>query len=86
MEKYRVFFRKSAAGELERIPPGHLQKVLSRIKALAENPRPPEGRKLSDKERYRLRQGPYRIVYSVSDEERDVIIVKIGHRRDIYRR
>jgi mRNA interferase RelE/StbE len=85
MENYRIFFRKSAVKELETIPSGRLKRVISRIKDLTENPRPPESRKLSDKERYRLRQGPYRIVYSVSDEEKTIVITKIGHRREIYR-
>ena len=85
MESYKIFFRKSAVKELENIPSGHMKKVVSRITALAENPRPPDSRKLSDKEFYRLRQGPYRIVYSISDVEKSIVITKIGHRREVYR-
>jgi len=59
--------------------------VVSRITALAENPRPPDSRKLSDKEFYCLRQVPYRIAYSISDVEKSIVITKIGHRREVYR-
>jgi mRNA interferase RelE/StbE len=86
MENYRIFFRKSAVKELESIPSVQMKKMISRINSLAENPRPQGSRKLSTEERYRLRQGSYRIVYSVSDEERSVTITKIGRRREIYRR
>ena len=86
MEKYRIFFRKSAAKELENIPAAHLKKVVSRIESLIENPRPRGCQKLSDVEKYRLRWGPYRIVYTVPDDDRSVIIAKIGHRQEIYRK
>jgi mRNA interferase RelE/StbE len=86
MENYRILFRRSAVKELEDIPSAHLKRIVSRIESLIENPRPKGCRKISSEKRYRLRQGPYRIVYSVSDEEKIVIITKIGHRREIYRR
>lgn len=86
MENYKIFFRKSAAKELENIPSGQLGKLVSRIGSLSKNPRPQGSRKLSAEEKYRLRQGPYRIVYSISDEEKSVIVTKVGHRREVYRR
>jgi len=59
---------------------------VSRIQSLAETPRPRGSQKLAgDQERYRIRQGAYRVVYPVNDEARVVEIVKIGHRRELYR-
>ncbi|MHB0887045.1 MAG: type II toxin-antitoxin system RelE family toxin [Bacillota bacterium] len=59
--------------------------MVSRIQALSDNPRPPGGEKLSGQERYRIRQGDYRILYEVDDARQAVTIVKIGHRREVYR-
>jgi len=62
-----------------------LKKILKRIEGLAENPRPSGCEKLTGQERYRLRQGRYRIVYSIQDDDLTVWVVKVGHRKDIYR-
>jgi len=86
MESYKVFFRKSAADELERIPKKDLSRIVERIRALEQDPRPRGCEKLSALERYRVRQGDYRIVYAIDDDERAVDIVKIGHRREVYQR
>lgn len=85
MAKYRITIKKSAAKELQDIPKKNLRKIVRRIQSLAQDPRPAGSQKLSARERYRLRQGDYRIVYSVDDKDWLVDIVKIGHRRDIYR-
>jgi mRNA interferase RelE/StbE len=85
MGKYKVFIRASASKELEAIPKKWLQKIVDRIRYLEENPRPVGCEKLSAQERYRLRQGNYRIVYSIQDNEQTIHIVKIGHRKEIYR-
>lgn len=85
MAEYKVFFKRSVEKDLARIPPTDLKRILRRIKALEEDPRPPNCEKLTDQERYRLRQGRYRILYSVQDDDRTVWIVKVGHRRDVYR-
>ena len=85
MAKYRITIRKSAAKELERIPRKDLQRIVRRIQSLSSDPRPYGSQKLSYKEQYRIRQGDYRIVYSVDDKNLLVDIVKIGHRREIYR-
>jgi mRNA interferase RelE/StbE len=66
------------------IPKNDLKKILGRIEALAEDPRPPGCEKLTGQQRYRLRQGRYRILYSIQDDELTVWIVKVGHRKDIY--
>ncbi len=84
MAPYSVFFRKSVARDLARIPKKDVKRIIARIKALAEEPRPHGCEKLSAQERYRVRQGTYRIVYSIQDEERTVRVVKVGHRRDVY--
>jgi mRNA interferase RelE/StbE len=86
MAKYRVLVRKSAAGELARIQKKDLRRIVDRIRSLEEEPRPRGGEKLSAQERYRIRQGDYRIVSSIDDAAWTVEIFKIGHRSDIYRR
>ncbi len=85
MERYKVFLRKSAAGELSALSGKVLQRIVAKIQGLETNPRPLGCRKLSAEEKYRLRQGDYRIVYSVQDKDKTVIIVKIGHRQEIYK-
>jgi mRNA interferase RelE/StbE len=85
MAEYRITIRKSAVRELEDIPQKDIQRVVKRIRSLAKEPRPHGSQKLSGKEQYRIRQGDYRIVYSVEDKDSLVEIVKIGHRREIYR-
>ena len=85
MAGYRTFFKKSVEKDFTSIPKKDLNRILNRIKTLEENPRPVGCEKLTDKEKYRLRQGRYRIVYSIQDDELTVWIVKVGHRKDIYR-
>lgn len=86
MGKYRILVKKSAAGELERIPRKDLARVIKRISSLSEDARPHGCEKLSALERYRVRQGDYRIVYSVDDAAQSVEIFKIGHRKEVYRK
>jgi len=85
MAAYKVFFKKSVWKDFDDIPKRDLRRILERIKALADNPRPPGCEKLTGRERYRLRQGPYRVVYSIQDDELTVWIVKVSHRKDVYR-
>jgi len=85
MAAYKVYFRASVEKDFASIPKSDLKKILQRIKTLAKNPRPPGCEKLTGQERYRVRQGRYRIVYSIHDDELTVWIVKVGHRKDIYR-
>jgi mRNA interferase RelE/StbE len=84
---YRVLIKASAAKELEALPNKKIRKrLVERIRALAGDPRPAGVEKLSGcDDRYRVRQGVYRVVYRVSDEERLVYVVKVGHRKDVYR-
>lgn len=85
MAAYRVFLKQSAAKELESLPAPDLRRVAELIAALADDPRPPGCEKLSAQERYRVRQGRYRIVYSIQDGELTVWVVRIARRKDAYR-
>jgi mRNA interferase RelE/StbE len=85
MGKYSLVFRKSVAKDLRGIPKKDVGRILHCFQELARNPRGPGCEKLSGKERYRIRQGVYRIVYEIRDDVLVVTVVKIGHRRDIYR-
>ena len=85
MAEYEIFFKKSVYKDLGSIPKKDLKRILKGIGALAEDPRPAGCEKLTGQERYRLRQGRYRIVYSIQECELTVWVVKVGHRKDIYR-
>ena len=85
MATYKLFFKKSVQKDFEGIPKKDLKRILNRIEALAENPRPPGCEKLTGQERYRLRQGRYRIVYSIQGDELTIWMFKVGHRKLIYR-
>jgi mRNA interferase RelE/StbE len=85
MAGYKIFFRKSVWKDFESIPKKELNRILEKIESLSENPRPSGSQKLSGQERFRIRQGRYRIIYSIQDEELTVWVVKVGHRKDVYR-
>jgi mRNA interferase RelE/StbE len=85
MDGYRIGFRSSAEKELREIPAPDLQRIVDRIAALVANPRPHGCQKLSREEKFRIRQGDYRIVYSIDGLNKSVLIVKIGHRKEVYR-
>ena len=85
MAEFRVLFRESVWKDLRPIPKKELEKILDRIAALGRAPRPIGVEKLSGRDCYRIRQGRYRIVYSVQDEELTIWVVKVGHRKDVYR-
>jgi len=86
MGRYKLIFRKSVARDLRPIPKRDIQRILSTIDSLSEEPRPPGCEKLSGQERFKVRQGNYRIIYEIMDDEVVVVVVKIGHRSNIYRR
>lgn len=85
MAEYKIYFKESVEKDFRPIPKKDLQKIVLRIEALAKDPRPPGHEKLTGQGRYRVRQGQYRIVYSVHDKALTVWIVKVGHRKDVYR-
>ena len=85
MAGYSIFLKESVRKDLTDVPAKVLKRLIERIGALADNPRPQGCEKLSGQERYRIRQGNYRIIYSVQDIELTVWVVKVGHRREVYR-
>ncbi len=85
MASYRIVFKTSVVKDFRQIPKKDVQRILKRIDSLKEDPRPAGVEKLSGAEKYRLRQGNYRILYRIEDEIITVTIVKVGHRSDVYR-
>ena len=86
MAKFRLFIKPSAVKDLEAIPlKRDRQRLIERLLKLAEDPRPFGSEKLSGQEKYRLRQGRYRILYAIDDQDLVVHVVKVGHRKDVYR-
>ncbi|MBM3334557.1 type II toxin-antitoxin system RelE/ParE family toxin [Candidatus Sumerlaeota bacterium] len=86
MAEYEVLLRRSVVRkDLARIPRADVRRIVEIIRSLAKEPRPPGSKKLSGQERYRIRQGRYRIVYSIQDNERSVWVVKVGHRGSVHR-
>ena len=85
MANYELQIRPSAVKELEKLPRKDRPKIVQKIRALTDNPRPHGCEKLSAEEKYRIRQGDYRVVYSVDDDERVILVVKVGHRKEGYR-
>jgi mRNA interferase RelE/StbE len=83
--KYNILIKPSAVKEIENIPRKDRLRIIQKIQGLANNPRPKGCEKLTGENRYRIRQGVYRIVYSVSDRKLHIIVVKVGHRRDVYK-
>jgi mRNA interferase RelE/StbE len=82
---YSVVIKRSAAKELEDVPRKDRLRVIERIQALASEPRPAGAEKLAGNDKYRIRQGTYRVVYEIDDKVVVVTIVKVAHRREVYR-
>lgn len=85
MASYSLLFTKSAAKELEAVPRKDRLRIVDKIQRLALDPRPFGAEKLSGEDKYRLRQGDFRILYEIRDRELVVTVVRIGNRRDVYR-
>ena len=85
MARYRLVIRKSVTKDIRGIPKKDVLRILAAIEVLADDPRPPGTKKLSGQERYRLRQGNYRILYEIEDDRLIVSVVRVGDRRDVYR-
>jgi mRNA interferase RelE/StbE len=83
--KYKIEIKKSAVKELKKIPKNDLKKIFSKIASLGSDPRPNDSKKLSGDEKYRIRQGKYRILYEIIDDILVVYVVKVGHRKEVYR-
>jgi len=82
VESYRLEVKRSAAKEIADLPKAECQRVVAKIQLLASNPRPHGCEKLSGAEKYRIRQGDYRILYEINDSTKSVIIVKVGNRKE----
>jgi mRNA interferase RelE/StbE len=82
---YSLVIKRPAAKELEDLTLKGRRRVVARIRELASHPRPPGCEKLSGAEKYRIRQGDIRVLYEIADREAVITIVRIGHRRDVYR-
>jgi len=82
---YRLLIKPSAVKELEVVPRKDRQRIIKRIQNFSADPRPAGAEKLSGQERYRVRQGNYRVVYAIDDESETVVVFKVGHRREVYR-
>jgi len=85
MGKYKLIFKKSVLKDLRSIPKKDVVRISRCLDNLVDNPRPPGSEKLSDQERYRIRQGLYRIIYEINDDVLMVVVVKVGHRKEVYR-
>jgi mRNA interferase RelE/StbE len=86
MGRYRVFIKPSAVREIEGIAEkNQRQRIVAKIEALSDDPRPPGCEKLTGREQYRVRLGAYRIVYAIEDDRLVVYVVKVGHRSSVYR-
>jgi len=82
---YNVLIKKSAAKELEAVPKKNREKLVAKIRNLANDPRPPGSEKLAGDDKYRIRQGVYRVLYEVDDTTVMVTVVRVAHRREVYR-
>lgn len=86
MASFRIEFAASVRKDFRNIPKQDVARILKRIEALAENPRPPDSKKLSGDDAMRIRVGVYRIIYEVRNDLLIILILKVGHRKDAYRK
>lgn len=85
MGKFELRFKRSVAKDLRQIPKDDVARILQRIEGLKTDPLPAGAEKLTGQDRYRIRQGIYRILYEIKASELIVMVVKIGHRSAVYR-
>lgn len=85
MANYRIVITRSAAKELEDVPRKDREKIVSKIQALASEPRPVGSEKLAGDEKYRIRHGNYRVLYQIDDGAVVVTVIRVAHRREVYR-
>lgn len=83
---YRLFIEKSAQKYLDKITNPDQDKIINAIQNLSENQRPSGVKKLSSRDAWRIRIGNHRVIYEIDDEKKIILIVDIGHRKDIYRK
>ena len=85
MAEFEIFFREYVYKDFRTISKKDLQKILSKIQNLSLEPRPPGSEKLTGQELFRIRQGNYRILYSIQDNQLTIWVINVGHRKEIYR-
>jgi mRNA interferase RelE/StbE len=83
--KFQVILPKSVQKELDRLPDEITKRILARLAGLEINPRPPDVKKLKGREAWRIRVGDYRVIYEIHDRVLHIIVITVGHRREIYR-
>ena len=82
---YRVEVKRSAQKELRTVPKSELVRLLGRLRGLKTDPRPAGCKKMADTDHFRIRQGDWRVVYEIDSEARCVTVIKVGHRKEVYR-
>ena len=83
---YKIYIKPTASKDLDSLPDKEVQKIANLISQLAEEPRPVGVQKLTVKEGYRIRSGKYRILYEIEDKQKSVLIYRVKHRKDIYKK
>lgn len=86
MSPYRIELRPAAVRALKKIHPEDKERIQGAIALLGQDPRPPKAIALSGRPGYRVRVGDYRIIYTIQDDVLLVVVVNLGHRRDIYQK
>ena len=86
MESYSIEFVKSVRKDFKGIPKVDAERILGKIESLSGDPRPVDCQKLTNEDAYRIRIGSYRVLYEIRDQVLIVLVLKVGHRKDIYRR
>ena len=82
---YQVITKRSAEKDTDALPAKVYERIVKRLLALEENPRPTGSKKLQGQDSYRLRVGDYRVLYTVDDKNKQVFVLAVGHRREVYR-
>lgn len=85
MASYSILIKKSAEKELRAVPKETRRRIVMKIRQLGLSPRPKGSEKLSGKTIYRIRQGDYRVIYSIDDASKAITVEKVGHRKEVYR-
>jgi mRNA interferase RelE/StbE len=83
--KYQIILPKSVQKELDRLPDEVANRIMARLAGLETNPRPADVKKLKGRDAWRIRVGDYRVIYEIHDRVLQIIVITVGHRREIYR-
>lgn len=84
MESFKIVIKRSATKEIEKIPLKDKKRIVDKISSLAQNPIPTGSKKLSGQDKYRIRQGNYRILYQIENNQLIIVVVKVAHRKEVY--